>query len=108
MKKTLIAGALAASLALGGCLTAAEVAALISQAQQTAKQVCSVVPTAESIYMLWASDNALYATAAAIADAICTAVGAEPASAKRTHATKYGVIVTPQPVVINGVEIDFY
>ena len=109
MKKTMVAGALAAALVLGGCLTATEITALINQAQTTAKAACSVVPTAESIYLLWASNNAAYATAAAIAEAICAAVDAAPASAKLTpHASKYGAIITPQPVTVNGVEIDFY
>jgi hypothetical protein len=81
-----------------------DVAAFITEVQQTTAALCVVEPTAASIATL-ISASAVVGTAAAVAGAICDAVKSlTPVSAKRQ---RFGAAFVPPPVIINGVQVTF-
>jgi hypothetical protein len=91
---------------LSGCanITSAQVTTEIQDVQEIAQQVCSVVPTVASIEaIINASDPAL-ATANLIASAICTAVGNSKQVAMKKN--RKG-LVTPKPVIVDGIAVYF-
>lgn len=99
MRKILLASAIA--LSLSGCATTGgnppDMNAIIAQIQQTTAQICSFVPTVETVAAIIAAGSGGGATpavvgVASIANAICAAV-TKPAAARRGVPTVNGVPV---------------
>jgi len=82
IRNLFFAAPVAAALALSGCaggVTPATVSATIAQVQQATVLTCSFLPTAATVAGILSGGNPLVTTAAAIAQAICTAVTAKGA-----------------------------
>ncbi len=81
---TLLCGALALSVALGSCgttgtaTTGTTTTSIIADAQKIAVQICGFLPTAATVAGILSAGNPAVATAAGIAQAICTALAAVP------------------------------
>lgn len=97
LKSLLLAGALAGTLALGGCATNGAGGSSISLAsvQNAAVAACGFLPTAATVANLIASNNAAIATAESIASAVCAAV------APSKQAGKHGAVLAS----VNGVRV---
>lgn len=106
MRRFLLIPALAAGLALSGCGTTGGIGSItpdqVAQVQQTAKSICSFVPTATTVAKIIAS----FAGAGGIVDVvsqaaggICDAVAAVPKSLRRGRPT---LAATP---VYRGIKI---
>jgi len=97
------------ALALAGCATDGSIssppslATIIADVQNLTRLACSVVPTANAVAQIVAVGDPALATAAAIANVICTAVGPTPASLKRSS----NLHRVPAPVEIDGVTVTF-
>lgn len=100
----LILGAVAASLALGGCATTSGGAGpTIAQVEGAAVALCSYLPTASSVAALLNANGAIM-TAEAIAQIVCAAVGPAPAtqSGKLGAAASVTVAINGTPVTVTG------
>jgi predicted small secreted protein len=84
MKRTILAAAVAGSLALGGCATTGgtpiNVQSFIEQVQAAASVACGFLPTAETVAQIIATGNPIVTTAGDVANAICKAVTVPPST----------------------------
>ena len=105
----LTAGVLLVSATLAGCNSSqtAAVDKIIAQVQAATVTACAVEPTAASVATIIATLNPVatagVAVATGIADQICKAVAAVPA----TSTTKVGAGVVPASVMVNGIKVEF-
>lgn len=95
MRKFLLMAPVVGALSLGGCGTTgntpADIQQLILQVQAAAVQVCSFLPTAETITAIISAGNPVVGTATAVANAICAAVTAKSARLGETAPQVNGV-----------------
>jgi hypothetical protein len=82
MKKILLAVALSCTAALGGCITAGDLASNVSQVEQQvqadANLVCGFIPTVATIAAFIPGAGTVAPEAASIAQSICAAIAAAP------------------------------
>ena len=114
MHKILLAAALAGSTALAGCagLTPANLSAAVAsyeaEVQADANLVCGFIPTVGTILSLIPAVGVVEPAAAAVADALCSAIAKAPvpvASSARLRSLASGVPATVGTLTVSGVGI---
>jgi hypothetical protein len=109
MKKILIAAALLPLVALGGCAgliqgnVTSAIASLEAAVQNDANLVCGFIPGIATIAGFVPGAGAIGADAASIAESICAAVGAAPATpAAAVKSLRHGTAVNVATVYVPG------
>lgn len=96
-KSIILVSACAAAIALGGCTSTGGInTAQIAAIQNAAKAACGYLPTVETVANILASNNAILAPAASIAQTICNAVTALGARRGGAQPTAYGIVIHGQ------------
>lgn len=113
MKNILIAGALVSTAALGACSTltpanlSATVAAYEAEVQADTNLVCGFIPTVGTILSLIPAIGTVEPAAAAIADALCTAISKAPVpvASARLKSLAAGVPATVGNLTVSGIGV---